>query len=597
MPEDYNVQMLELEEIQPSPTNPRTRFSEEALADLAESIRQKGVMQPILVRPRRCDFRIEAAGNRWAVLNATGVTLETCDTEEDAQDAMRLFWERQPQFELVAGERRWRASKLAGEETIPAIVRQLSDLSALEFQVVENLQRADLSAMEEAEGYRRMTRDYGYTVESLAEKIGKSKAYVYARLKLAEQLPPQAIEALERGQFSTSVAELIARLPSEKAREEMTEELLEDANDPWWTCAPVREVKRRIESSYMRELKAATWSLDDKKLLPEAGSCKACPKRTGNDRLAYPDSRADICTDPSCFAAKALAQKQREIAEMAAQAQAPVLPAEEAKELLGWGGLTPTGAARYVSLDEEHWDVRETVEGDRWTPRTYGEILGDGVEVAAIAIDKGGAPHRLVLREAVEAQLVEKGVKLDPASALRQADEETQRAAQRAEEERRTRLLAEASRKAARFYAEAFDEHCLLSAEMFRGLAADLLPGLAQVAGAPALRAIAARRGISLEAGAAYEDLANLETGGEVLGMLAEVAVAIRLRAWHRGYGAPEASHVLDVADVDLQELERQELERQELERQELEAEAAAGPKASAPKRNRARKGAAQEAA
>lgn len=212
MPEDYNVQMLELEEIQPSPTNPRTRFSEEALADLAESIRQKGVMQPILVRPRRCDFRIEAAGNRWAVLNATGVTLETCDTEEDAQDAMRLFWERQPQFELVAGERRWRASKLAGEETIPAIVRQLSDLSALEFQVVENLQRADLSAMEEAEGYRRMTRDYGYTVESLAEKIGKSKAYVYARLKLAEQLPPQAIEALERGQFSTSVAELIGIL-------------------------------------------------------------------------------------------------------------------------------------------------------------------------------------------------------------------------------------------------------------------------------------------------------------------------------------------------------------------------------------------------
>ena len=141
-----------MERITASKTNPRKIFDDAALADLAASIKKHGVAQPILLRPTHVD---------------AGITF----------------------FEVVAGERRFRASKLAGKTTVPAIVRNLSDAEALEIQVIENLQRQDLHPLEEAEGFEVLMRENGYTADVMAEKTGKSKAYIYASLKLCALEP------------------------------------------------------------------------------------------------------------------------------------------------------------------------------------------------------------------------------------------------------------------------------------------------------------------------------------------------------------------------------------------------------------------------
>ena len=135
---------LPVEMIHPNPRQPRRRFDGEATSGLADSIRSQGVVQPVLVRPR------EAGG-----------------------------------YELIAGERRWRAAREAGLATIPALVEELDDDTALEISIIENLQREDLSPLEEAAMYDRMVREHGYSIRKLAEKLGKDKGYLENRLRLA----------------------------------------------------------------------------------------------------------------------------------------------------------------------------------------------------------------------------------------------------------------------------------------------------------------------------------------------------------------------------------------------------------------------------
>jgi ParB family chromosome partitioning protein len=136
--------------ILPNPAQPRLSYEEESLVELADSIREHGVLQPILVRP---------VGS---------------------------------QFELIAGERRWRASRMAQRDSIPAIVVEFDDETALEVSIIENLQREDVSPLEEAAMFRKMT-DLGYSLRQLAQKIGKDKGYVENRIRLAEA-PPEIRE-------------------------------------------------------------------------------------------------------------------------------------------------------------------------------------------------------------------------------------------------------------------------------------------------------------------------------------------------------------------------------------------------------------------
>jgi ParB family chromosome partitioning protein len=147
---------IAVEAIKPNPNQPRRHFGEAELEELCQSIREKGVLQPILVRP-----------------------------------AMYAN-----EYQIVAGERRWRAAQRAGVRVVPAIVRSLSDLEVLEIAIVENVQRADLSPIEEAEGYRSLMQGFDRTQAQVAETVGKSRVYVANALRLLQL--PEAVQAMVR---------------------------------------------------------------------------------------------------------------------------------------------------------------------------------------------------------------------------------------------------------------------------------------------------------------------------------------------------------------------------------------------------------------
>jgi ParB family transcriptional regulator, chromosome partitioning protein len=140
-----SIRTVSLDDIEPNPDQPRLSIDQEGINELTASVKEHGVLQPILVRP--------LPGGR---------------------------------YQLIAGERRWRASRQAGLETIPAMVEQIDDDTALEIAIIENLQREDLSPLDEAVMYERMTREHGYSVRKLAQKIGKDKGYIENRLRLAD---------------------------------------------------------------------------------------------------------------------------------------------------------------------------------------------------------------------------------------------------------------------------------------------------------------------------------------------------------------------------------------------------------------------------
>lgn len=168
------VREIEIARITPNPDQPRVDFDADALSELANSIREHGVLQPIIVRPRGEGFLI------------------------------------------VAGERRWRAAQMAGRHAVPAIVRDLSDAELAEVALIENIQREDLNPIEEAEGYRQLIERHGHTQESLGSIVHKSRSHIANLLRLLA-LPEGVKNALLRGDISMGHARAIATAPDPEA--------------------------------------------------------------------------------------------------------------------------------------------------------------------------------------------------------------------------------------------------------------------------------------------------------------------------------------------------------------------------------------------
>ncbi|RMH49524.1 MAG: ParB/RepB/Spo0J family partition protein [Alphaproteobacteria bacterium] len=164
---------LPIERIRPNPDQPRRHFDAEELAELAESIRQKGILQPIIVRP---------------------------DPRHPGD------------YQIVAGERRWRAAQEARLHEIPALVRDLSDSEVLEFGIIENIQRADLNPVEEAAGYRQLMERFGHTQEQLAAAMGKSRSHIANLLRLLN-LPPEVQDWLREGKLTAGHARTLVTAP------------------------------------------------------------------------------------------------------------------------------------------------------------------------------------------------------------------------------------------------------------------------------------------------------------------------------------------------------------------------------------------------
>ncbi|MEO6578290.1 MAG: ParB/RepB/Spo0J family partition protein [Candidatus Limnocylindria bacterium] len=165
--------------ILPNPAQPRLSYDEDSLTELADSIREHGVLQPILVRPSGA------------------------------------------QFELIAGERRWRASRMAGRDVIPAIVVEFDESTALEVSIIENLQREDVSPLEEATMFRRMTDVFGYSVRQLAQKVGKDKGYIENRLRLSDA-PADVRELVSLRKDTISHAYELMKIGDERQRRRLS---------------------------------------------------------------------------------------------------------------------------------------------------------------------------------------------------------------------------------------------------------------------------------------------------------------------------------------------------------------------------------------
>jgi ParB family transcriptional regulator, chromosome partitioning protein len=217
-----------------SPTNPRKHFDEDRLRELAESIRTKGLLSPLLVRP------VEG------------------------------------HFEIVAGARRYRAARQAGLNEVAVCVRELSDSEAQELQTVDNLQRADLHPFEEAHGFAALVRgETGkYSIEELAAHIAKPAAYVAKRLKLLD-LTERVAEAFRAARIGIEHALVIAKLPAD-AQENALDHCFDGyfaGNEDERSLVPVSRLAAWVEQNVYLRLRSVPFSKDDATLLPEAGSC------------------------------------------------------------------------------------------------------------------------------------------------------------------------------------------------------------------------------------------------------------------------------------------------------------------------------------
>ncbi len=197
------VQRVKLDRIRPCSLQPRKDFSEEALRELADSIKEQGIVQPLIVR------------------------------------------ERDGSYELIAGERRWRASQLVGLSEVPVIVREADDRAVLEMALIENLQRENLNAIEEAQGYAQLVAQFSLTQEEVAVKVGKSRAVVANSLRLLK-LSPEIQGFIRSGRLSVGHAKVILGLTSEPNQKLAAERIIKDALNVRQTEGLVSKLQQRV---------------------------------------------------------------------------------------------------------------------------------------------------------------------------------------------------------------------------------------------------------------------------------------------------------------------------------------------------------------
>lgn len=181
--EEADAHEIALSQIAPNPAQPRTDMDEQGIAELADSIKKVGLLQPIIIRPHG-----EA-------------------------------------YQIIAGERRWRAAKMAGLERVPVRIMSADDTSSLELALIENLQRQDLNAMEEARGYRRLLTEYQMTQAELADKVSKSRSAITNALRLLD-LPEEVQELVYEGRLSAGHARAVLSVPDEELRLKLAQKLV-----------------------------------------------------------------------------------------------------------------------------------------------------------------------------------------------------------------------------------------------------------------------------------------------------------------------------------------------------------------------------------
>jgi ParB/RepB/Spo0J family partition protein len=367
-----SIQLIRLSQLSASETQPRKNFDPEYLQGLADSIRDMGVIQPLNVRIKPRLF----AGETEA-----------------------------PLFEIIFGECRCRASRIAALEEVPCIVRDWNDRQVIEAQWIENLQRKDLDPIEESEGYHALLalRDENgqpaYNVEKIAATIKKQFHYVYERLSFRD-LPENGRVALLSGLIGTKIASVIARIPDPAARAQAAERIIK----PDFQDAPltVRQATELVKRDYMRQLRQAPFETEDATLVPNMGACGPCPYRSGNAKVGFGEMSGHLCTNPECFRLKAEVTWTR-AQEHARAAGKRVLSPVEAEKLFTDDGKLRWDKEWVRLLDQPSGDllVSSSKQPPKWRDLLKASAFHPEVCVARAP---NGSVHEIVLlSEALQA--------------------------------------------------------------------------------------------------------------------------------------------------------------------------------------------------
>lgn len=366
----------------------RKRYDQEQLLALAANIQQVGVMQPILVRPLRPP--------------------------------------RDAQYEIVAGERRWLAADRAGLAHIPAIIRELADAEAITLQLTENIQRESIHPLEEAEGFHELMQARNLKAEQLGDLLGKSRSYVYARLKLRD-LCPDARDALQAGTLDASKALLLARLPGAKVQKQALRYI---DNVPHYSY---RTLLDSLRTRFMADLSNPPFDMADparartvgaKTYAWDCGACTDCPHNSDNDpeiRDTLPDG-ARVCTNRSCFDLKTEAHYAKLRADLEAKGK-KVITGDEAKRIIpGQWGI----ADGYVDPNDtvEDWGDDDGDQDEEAPAKRYRDLLGKAkIEPVLVEDPRTGQIRELLRAADVRDALEKKGVAV-PDWALREPQEQ-----------------------------------------------------------------------------------------------------------------------------------------------------------------------------
>lgn len=403
------ITLLRVDQLHESPFNPRKIFDEAALQELATDIKAQGrVLSPLLVRPR-----IPA--------------LFAGDPEATAG------------HEIVFGHRRYRAAELAGLVEVPCMVRAMNDDEARRAQISENLQRKDVHAIEEAEGFQALIDNDNQTADTIAEQFGKSRSYVYGRLKLLEACP-EIRRACLAGEIGSEVTLLVARLRTVKLQEKALQAIraqyidMKDGGSKSY-----RHIRSLLVEKFTLDLKTAMFNIEDEMLLPLAGNCVDCPKRSSNapefvDIVENTKSRygneirgsANACTDPDCFEAKIKAHLKREAGKLEATGQV-VVQGGAARTAISAHGEIKNG---YVALKDVQGLLKKAPKRN-----SLAGIPVPAPQVVLIQDPRTGKTHKAVKVDEVKAAGVVIKASTSDASAghaIRQAKAEAEQVKRRA---------------------------------------------------------------------------------------------------------------------------------------------------------------------
>jgi len=313
-PPASGIELLDVDALKPSPHNPRANLGN--VDELAASIKAQGLLVPLLVRP-------------------LGVGDEV--------------------YEVVSGHRRLKAAQQAGLDSVPCDVRALTDVQALEVNLTEQINKMDLTPLEEGQACRKLVELSGYTPQQVGMKLGQSTSWVVKRLALCG-LAPEAAQHLAEGKVSLTVAAALAALPTQDLQAEALHRL-EDA--PTWEVGETAEEKvAYLREKVCRSLKGAPFDAKSETLVPEAGACTACPHNSASNRMPglFDNAKASpTCANPDCFEEKAEAAWQAKTAKLK-EAGAKILPAATGDKLFRNGNSLPY-SSKYVDADAvEHKD-------------------------------------------------------------------------------------------------------------------------------------------------------------------------------------------------------------------------------------------------